>query len=90
MKNTIMHFLFVSCLKATELVEKKFHFELSFKEKIQLKLHTMMCNACSMYEKQSEMIEEGIKKYLLSHPYEETNIEELKKQIHRKLEETRQ
>ena len=33
-----MHILFLSCLKATELMEKKLHFEVSFKEKLQLKV----------------------------------------------------
>lgn len=56
----IMHILFLSCLKATELIEKKFHFELSAKEKLQLRLHTMMCDACKKYEKQSILIEKSI------------------------------
>ena len=56
----IMHILFLSCLKATELIEKKLHFRLSGKEKLQLKLHKMMCDACSSYEKQSIFLEKGI------------------------------
>ncbi len=56
----IMHILFLSCLKATELMEKKFHFKLSVKEKIQLKMHKMMCEACAKYDKQSALIEKGI------------------------------
>ncbi len=58
----IMHYLFLSCLKATELIEKKISFKLSFKEKIQLKLHKMMCDACTNYEKQNLLIEKGIEK----------------------------
>jgi len=56
----IMHTLFLSCLKATELVEKKIHFGLSAKEKLQLKMHKMMCDACTSYEKQSVFLEKGI------------------------------
>jgi hypothetical protein len=56
----LMHFLFLSCLKATELIEKKLQFSLSFKEKLQLKVHKMMCDACTNYEKQSLLIEKGI------------------------------
>jgi hypothetical protein len=55
-----MHILFLSCLKATELIEKKLHFKLSLTEKLQLKVHKMMCNACSNYEKQNLIIEESI------------------------------
>lgn len=76
----LMHILFLSCLKATELIEKKFHVKLSFKERLQLSLHKMMCDACSMYEKQSAVLEKGMEshnKYI----HEECDIEELKKQI---------
>jgi hypothetical protein len=56
----LLHILFLSCLKATELVEKKLHFKLSIQEKIQLRLHKMMCEACTKYEKQSLLIEKGL------------------------------
>ena len=56
----LMHTLFLSCLKATELIEKKLHFRLSGREKLQLKMHKMMCDACSSYEKQSIFLEKGI------------------------------
>jgi len=55
-----MHMLFLSCLKATELIEKKLYSRLSFKEKLQLKIHKLMCKACRRYEKQSELIEKGV------------------------------
>ncbi len=86
MKQKIMHFLFLSCLKATELIEKKFYFKLSFAEKIQLELHKMMCDACKTYEKQSGIIEKGIKGHHHSHSHE-IDAEELKKQIRDKLQE---
>ena len=41
-----MHLLFLSCLKATELIEKKMHFKLSFGERLQLSVHKAMCDAC--------------------------------------------
>lgn len=56
----LFNLLFLSCLKATELVEKQMHFKLSASEKIQLKLHKSMCKACQMYEKQSNFIEKGL------------------------------
>ncbi|MDB4583089.1 hypothetical protein N9164_08050 [Draconibacterium sp.] len=86
MKNKIMHFLFLSCLKATELIEKRFHFKLSFTEKIQLELHKMMCDACKTYEKQSDIIEEGIKAHYHKHQHKtEMDTEQLKNQIKTKL-----
>ena len=55
-----MQIILLSCLKATEFVEKRINYKLSLKERIQLKLHTSMCKACSDYEKQSTLIEKII------------------------------
>jgi hypothetical protein len=79
-----MHILFLSCKKATELIEKKLHFRLSMLEKMQLKMHKMMCNACTHYEKQSKLIERGIAKSD-DESFSQEELEELKKLIHQKL-----
>jgi len=57
-----MHILFLSCLKATELIEKKLLVRLSFKEKVQLSAHKAMCDACTNYEKNSILIDKAMKK----------------------------
>lgn len=82
----IMHKLFLSCLRATELVEKKMHFGLTARESLQLKMHKMMCDACSSYEKQSLFLEKGIS---LSQKREFTaeDLHNLKLAIHEKLSE---
>ena len=84
----LMHILFLSCLKATELIEKKLHFRLSWSEKLQLKAHKMMCDACSHYEKQSAFIEKGIairqEKELTS-----DELEQLKQTITQKLKDSK-
>ncbi len=84
----LMHKLFLSCLKATELIEKRLNFKLSVKEKLQLKVHKMMCSACSNYEKQSLFIEKGIS---LSQKREFTvdDIKQLKVIITEKLSDTK-
>lgn len=56
----LMHMLFLSCLKATELIEKKLLFRLSLSEKIRLEMHKAMCDACSLYEKQSSTIDKAL------------------------------
>lgn len=66
-------------------MEKKFHFKLSYTEKIQLEVHKMMCDACTNYEKQSKIIEEGIKAHHHKHAHE-IDEEQLKKQIQAKLQ----
>jgi hypothetical protein len=77
----LMQILFLSCLKATELIEKKLHFRLSYTEKLQLKVHKMMCDACRLYEKQSGLLEKAIEKQEEA-KFEEIDIEKLKKEIH--------
>lgn len=80
-----MHFLFLSSLKATELIEKKIHFKLSFPEKLQLKMHKSLCDACTKYEKQSMLVDEGIPTHQTQSP-SNADTELLKKQISDKLE----
>jgi hypothetical protein len=68
-------------------MEKNFHFKLSTTEKIQLELHKMMCQACRRYEKQSAIIEEGIKTSTkIPRGKIEIDTEALKHQIREKLE----
>ncbi len=82
----IMHILFLSCVKATELIEKKFLFKLSLKEKIQLSLHKMVCNACSNYEKQNMIIEKAVEKHMLkSKKLENIDLNQFEKSILEKL-----
>lgn len=49
-----------SCKKASEMVEKRNLFGLSFIERIKLKMHLSVCNACKSYEKQSHLIDKVI------------------------------
>lgn len=56
-----MQKIFLSCLKATQLIEKKFYVKLKLSEKLQLKLHKTMCKACSNFDKQSSFIENAFK-----------------------------
>lgn len=59
--NRAMSIVFLSCRKATELVERKIHFGgLSRTDQIQLHFHSMICKFCSAYEKQSLLIEKSM------------------------------
>ena len=75
--------MFLSCLKATELIEKKLHIKLSLKEKTQLTMHKSMCNACRRYGEHSIIIDEALKKKKISDI--NINIEELKLRIKNKI-----
>ena len=84
----LMHRLFLSCLKATELIEKKIHFRLSGKEMLQLKIHKMMCDACSSYEKQSIFLEKGIS-LSQKKEFSEDDLMKLKVAISEKLSDSK-
>ncbi len=83
--------LMLSCRKATELMEKELHFKLSFIEKIQLRMHTSMCHACSAYQKNNILLEKKIKNHVSS-PNEEKQYkhvklsEDFKKELVKNLE----
>lgn len=81
-----MNWLMLSCRKSTELIEKESFAGLKGMEKIQLFLHTSMCDACTSYYKQSHFIDNAarhqnadVKKQLLS--------EKVKMEIISKLEQ---
>jgi len=79
-----MNILFLSCLRATEMIEKKFHFRLSKRENMQLKFHKMMCNACRKYENQNAFLEKSMMADKHNQPVNE-NTDDLKKLILEKL-----
>ena len=84
----LKNIFFLSCYKATELIEKKLNFRLSAKERMMLKMHKMMCSACTLYEKQSTFLEQG----LSGKPdkeYSQEEIRKLKIDISKKLSDLR-
>ncbi len=81
----LMNKLFLSCFKATELLEKKLHFKLSISEKYQLKIHKMMCEACRRYESQSLFIDNQLKHPNTISP-NSIDVEALKNQIKNKID----
>jgi hypothetical protein len=84
----LMHILFLSCLKATELIEKKFYFKLTVREKLQLKLHKMMCNACTNYEHQSIILDKAMHA-ASKHDVVVMDLDAFKKDVIRKLEKSK-
>ncbi len=59
-----MNMLMLSCKKATGLIDKKSVVGLSLLEKIQLRVHTSMCDACTAYQKQSKLIDRIIHQHI--------------------------
>lgn len=85
-----MQWIMLSCKKATELIEKKLLTTLSFREKVQLKMHKSLCDACTAYEKQSKLMDQLLSKHIHNDgkeikSYEVFENEELKKKIMEKI-----
>ncbi len=57
----LMHLIVLSCLKATELIEKRMDHKLNFVQNLQLTMHKSMCKACLDYEKQSFILDDVLK-----------------------------
>ena len=81
---SLMNKLVLSCLKATELIERKFHVKLKLRQRLQLKIHLMICDACANYQKQSEFLDKGISQHL-KEASTSVDIELLKKTIQEKI-----
>lgn len=84
MMKKLMNYLMLSCKKATELIEKRTLVRLSFKEKVQLRMHKSMCDACTAYEKQSRKIDELLHKHIHDDSFENATVlsnEALKEKI---------
>jgi len=52
--------LVLSCKRATELIEKKSLFQLSWDEQLQLRIHTKICSFCAIYQQQSVLLDKII------------------------------
>jgi len=88
----LMNFLFLSCIKASELIEKKLDYKLNAKEKIQLFLHTKMCDVCNSYQKQSEQLDLTLRKHITSYQEDKKDpkpelTEDFKKSMVEKLKD---
>ena len=91
MKKRIIHFFVLSCRKATGLIEKSIYFKLSALERLQLRWHLTLCDACTIYKKQSGLLHELLHQHEHNHTHApklpEDTTQDLKEKIIRKLEE---
>ena len=60
----LLNKFFLSCKKATELIEKRNVEQLNFTEKNQLKIHLSMCRTCTAYQSQSETLDKAVSKWV--------------------------
>ncbi|MDZ7742253.1 MAG: hypothetical protein U5Q03_10990 [Bacteroidota bacterium] len=83
----LMHYMFLSCLKATGLIEKKIYFGLSYKETMQLAAHKSMCKACTNYEKHSQLLDKALKNPTIGNEEKINDLKELKLQTLEKIKD---
>ena len=82
----MMRKIMLSCKAATLLIEKKHRARLTMKENVQLALHKTMCDACRLYEKQSEFLERLFKNSEIHEQLSEHSCKELEEQILTRLD----
>jgi hypothetical protein len=59
-----MNLFGLSCKQTTGLIEKRILVKLSFKERMQLRLHKSRCIGCTNYEKQSRFLDKLLQKHI--------------------------
>lgn len=80
-----MNAFMISCDRATLLIEKKISSRLTLGEKFQLRFHTMMCDACRRYEKQSAFIEQLLHNHHHPHAVNDATVEKVIEKITKKI-----
>ncbi len=53
----------LTCKHATELMSQELDRKLSWRERMALRLHLMMCNGCHRYRKQMEFLRRAMRRY---------------------------
>jgi len=81
-----------NCKKATFLIEKRQTGEITLKERLELEFHLKTCEMCSIFMKQSMVINQFVKKIFQPEKHkmklDEDFKEQLQKQIDQKLGNT--
>lgn len=72
----------ISCKEATMLMEQKLAQKLTFKERLNLKIHRFLCNACNQYGIQSEWIDGVVKSLSSKEKLTKQEKERIKEQLH--------
>lgn len=67
----LMQWLLLSCKKATELIEKRSFIGLKFWDRVRLKWHLKLCEACARYEAHSKHMD-----HLMGHTHKTSDSQE--------------
>ena len=89
MLKKIIHLFFLSCSKATLLMEKRNAKKISSKENWQLSMHVMICKWCKAYQEKVEILDSILKRKWFGEEDADINtteIQNFKDKIFRKLD----
>ena len=59
-----MHLMVLSCKTAAALIDKKLLFKLTWRENIQLHVHSAICDVCKAYQKQSKVLDSVLHQHI--------------------------
>ncbi len=77
-----------NCREATFLIEKRLVGKITLREKVQLRIHLYGCSVCTLFNKQSRMINEMIKQLLKGDNPPEIKLDDnFKSQLQHKIED---
>ncbi len=79
------NFLFYSCKRATELIEKSKVLKLEPIEKSRLAIHLSMCDACRTYQHTSDILDRKLSEHLHQETESADDLEEKKEALLKRL-----
>ena len=59
-----MHLMVLSCKTAAALIDKKLMFKLTWRENVQLHVHSSICEACKSFQKQSKVLDSVLNQHI--------------------------
>lgn len=79
----LFRFLMIACKDATLLCSKQAELRLSFRERMQLKIHLLLCKPCRYFSKQVSLLLQSYRKFAeqQSATWSEESKEALQKKI---------
>lgn len=77
----------VSCRRATELISLNFDTKLGIIEKVRLRLHLSICEACTRFSKQLELLHHAAHHHTKENNQELTGYESLPEEVRKRIKE---
>lgn len=77
-----------NCKQATFLIEKRLAGKITFRERMELRIHLIGCSVCKLYDQQTRKIEEMVRQLFHSSMNQNMGLgEDFKKELQERIEE---